>query len=114
VGNRRGLSRSGLPPLDPAYELMACSGQVDWNIRNARTAAGYAEQFRSLVAELSAKIAGLEKELADVKAATSHTGPDERPPLAWRRRRASPHQRPVTTPLQELERGLKEVHKQSR
>jgi hypothetical protein len=37
-------------------------------------------------------------------------------PLAWRRRSivAFPHQGPVTTLLQQLERGLKEVHKQPR
>lgn len=52
-----------LPQLDPSNELMACRGQVEWNVNNARIAAGYAEQFRLENSALVAKVTALEAKL---------------------------------------------------
>ncbi len=57
-----------LPPLDPANELVACRGQVEWNVNNARIGAGYAEQFRVEAVALKDQIVDLKKRLAEAEA----------------------------------------------
>lgn len=57
-----------LPILDPANELIACRGQVEWNVHNARIAAGYAEQYRVENLGLESKIAALEAKLKEAAA----------------------------------------------
>ena len=56
-----------LPPLDPANELVACRGQVEWNVNNARIGAGYAEQFRVEGEALKKQVADLKKRLAEAE-----------------------------------------------
>ena len=57
-----------LPPLDPANELVACRGQVEWNVNNARIGAGYAEQFRVEGEALKKEVADLKQRLAEAEA----------------------------------------------
>ena len=56
-----------LPPLDPVNELVACRGQVEWNVNNARIGGGYAEQFRVEAEALKQQIADLKKRLAEAE-----------------------------------------------
>lgn len=59
-----------LPPLEPVNELIACRGQVEWNLNNARIAAGYAEQYRVENLGLASKVATLEAKLKEATEAT--------------------------------------------